>query len=68
MDAAAVGTVVAAVVDATAYVASAWYASSYAEAARSTEDDALARKFREQILQAAFNLETRLYNIVSEGL
>ena len=38
------------------------------EAARRTEDDALARKFREPILQAAFNLQTRLYNIVRQGL
>jgi hypothetical protein len=68
VDAAAVGTVVAAVVAATAAVASAWYARRSAEAARRTEDDALARKFREPILQAAFNLQTRLYNIVRQGL
>ena len=63
MEPGAVATVVAATVAAIAALLSARYARRSGESARLADADVIANKFREPLLQAAFNLQTRLYNI-----
>jgi hypothetical protein len=63
MDASAISTMVAATVAAVSALLSAWYAQRSARASRLSAAENLAVKFREPLLQAAFNLQSRLYNI-----
>lgn len=65
MDASSVVALVAAVVSALAALVSAWIASHTAASARLAAADEVASRFREPMLQAAFNLQTRMYNIVN---
>lgn len=44
-----------------------WFSRQSARGERLEAADALATRFREPLLQAAFNLETRLYNVVELG-
>ncbi|EWT03222.1 hypothetical protein N865_01790 [Intrasporangium oryzae NRRL B-24470] len=67
MDASAVATIAAALVAALAALTSAWFAQRSAAASRMHTAEALAVKFREPLLQAAFNLQTRIYNILRQG-
>jgi hypothetical protein len=63
MDASAIATMVAATIAALAAVLSAWFAQRSARASRLSAAEELAVKFREPLLQAAFNLQSRLFNI-----
>jgi hypothetical protein len=48
-------------------VVSAFYANRLKRAAQIEQADSLAVRFREPVLQAAFNLQSRIYNIVRQG-
>lgn len=63
MSAASIATVISAVIAGAAAFLSAWYAQRSMRAARVTAAEDSAVRFREPLLQAAFNLQTRLYNI-----
>lgn len=56
--------VVTALVSTVGAFVSVWYARRAATSERREEADELASRFREPLLQAVFNLETRIYNIV----
>lgn len=64
MDSSSVVSLVAAVVSALSALASAWYARHTILSERLAAADDLAQRFREPLLQSAFNLQARLYNIV----
>ena len=64
MDASGVATIVAASIAALAAIASAWYAQRAERTTRVSAAEERAVRFREPLLQAAFNLQSRLYNVV----
>src|SRR5262245_14150701 len=56
-------TIAPAAISVTGAVVSAYYGHRLGRAARLEEADRLAVRFREPLLQSAFNLQSRLYNI-----
>ena len=66
MDPSAIATVLAALLAAAAAIVAGLYAQRAANAARLQTAVELADRFREPLLEAAFNLQTRLYNIVRQ--
>lgn len=68
MSASAIATIIAAVIAALAAVLSGWYAQQSVSSARRTAAEERAVRFREPLLQAAFNLQSRLYNIARKKL
>jgi hypothetical protein len=64
MDPNTVVALVAAVFAAVAALISAWYSQKSTREDRQNTADEVALRYREPLLQAAFNLQTRLYNIV----
>ena len=68
MDASSVVALIIAVISAIAALASAWYARRTSRIERLEDADRVALRFREPLLQAAFNLQSRLYNIVRGDL
>lgn len=59
--------VVAALISATAALVSVWYARRAARSERLDEAEKISTRFREPLLQAVFNLETRVYNVLENG-
>jgi len=59
---------VVAIISAAASFASAWYSRRANRLDRLEEADQIALRFREPLLQAAFNLQSRLYNIAHGAL
>jgi len=59
---------VVAIISAITSFASVWYARRATRLERLEQADQIAVRFREPLLQAAFNLQSRLYNIVRGGL
>lgn len=57
--------IVAAAISAIAALVSAWLAAHTVRAERLAAADQIAFRFREPLLQAAFNLQTRIYNVVN---
>jgi hypothetical protein len=57
--------VVVAAISAIAAVFSAWLAAHTVRSERLAAADQIALRFREPLLQAAFNLQTRIYNVVN---
>ncbi|TQM61957.1 hypothetical protein [Humibacillus xanthopallidus] len=64
MDGPTIATMVAAGIAAAAALLSAWYAQRSERARHASAAEDLASRFREPLLQSAFNLQTRIYNIV----
>jgi hypothetical protein len=65
---ASVIALVVAIISAITSFASVWYARRSSRIDRLEQADQIALRFREPLLQAAFNLQSRLYNIVHGGL
>jgi hypothetical protein len=59
-------SIVTALISVVGALLSFWFSRRAAHHDRITEAEALAMKFREPLVQAAFNLETRLYNILRQ--
>jgi hypothetical protein len=59
--------VITTVISVAGAVVSAFYANRLRHGAQVEEADRLAVRFREPVLQAAFNLQSRIYNIVRQG-
>jgi hypothetical protein len=59
-------SVITALISVTGALTSLWFSRRAAHRDRVAAADALAAKFREPLIHAAFNLETRLYNILKQ--
>jgi hypothetical protein len=67
VDASSIVALSAAGISALAALVSAWLAAHTVRSERVAAADEIASRFREPLLQAAFNLQTRIYNIVNMG-